>query len=302
MKHSLLVVLCGLVALATTSSAALAGGDVPTRIQRQPGTPLAVTRCAVRHDIVLDSLGVNLTNRTKHAMLSFEVEVRAYDVEHAQVATGKVTIAPSDILSSGDSNSYSALVDYSSITEQNNAWAYMTCRLVKATFTGHKEWAYGHRWNEPLLPMDADSSAGESGDSSPAGGPPRGHRHAPLSFSVSRAWNDHFENALIVHAALVLTGGATPSTVTPSAFHLTMRLANGGTKTYEALERPAPTYQKMNPFGSETTTAYEVAPKDDLGAIGSLTVGAHETVSIIASFVVPDIVADPGANSNISMR
>jgi hypothetical protein len=81
-----------------------------------------------------------------------------------------------------------------------------------------------------------------------------------------------------------------------------MHLANGASKEYTALPTSAPTYQKLNPLGSQTTTAYEVDPKVDLGGLGSIIVPAGGTVQVVATFLVPDVVANANDNRQVGLR
>ena len=111
------------------------------------------------------------------------------------------------------------------------------------------------------------------------------------------------QGALFVHAALDIQGGSTDANLTPNMLMLTMQLSNGAKKSYGAMTQAAPTYQKLNPLGQTTQTAYEVDPKDDLGAIGSIIVPAHGTVHVIATFFVgTDVVADPTSNRQVALQ
>lgn len=73
-------------------------------------------------------------------------------------------------------------------------------------------------------------------------------------------------------------------------------------KSYTAVSRAAPTYQKLNAVTGATMTAYEVDPKDDLGRLGEIIIPAHGTVNVVATFWVQESVADPTDNKNVTLK
>ena len=142
----------------------------------------------------------------------------------------------------------------------------------------------------------ANISAGEAGQ--------QAAQHPKwIDFSVANAWNDTANNGLLVHDALVIRGGNSDFTVYPQDFRLTMQLATGAKAAYTALAHAAPTYQKINPLNPQTTTtAYEVDPSNDLGALTFVMVPAHGTVNVTVTFYVPDAVANSGDNHAIAYQ
>jgi len=122
------------------------------------------------------------------------------------------------------------------------------------------------------------------------------------SITVTNAWSDTFNGAILVHDTISVTGGSADTTLTARQFALTMSLANGARKTYFGLTQAAPTYQKINPLGSTTMTAYEVAPKSDLGGLGSIVVPSHGNVTVTVTFVVPDALTNSSDNRSVVLR
>jgi hypothetical protein len=124
-----------------------------------------------------------------------------------------------------------------------------------------------------------------------------------LGLTVTNAWNDTVNGVLFVHDAVVISGGDQDVALKPDDFAISMRLANGAIKQYASLTDAAPTYQKYNAMASGyISTAYEVDPKEDLGAIGPMTVPAHGSVRVVVTFQIPDAVSTPGDNRKVSFR
>ncbi len=69
---------------------------------------------------------------------------------------------------------------------------------------------------------------------------------------------------------------------------LTVPLANGGRKTYAGLQQAAPTYQRLNPFGDSATDVREVAPAEDFGRLGTMTIPPHRAVMTTVTFAIAD--------------
>jgi hypothetical protein len=120
---------------------------------------------------------------------------------------------------------------------------------------------------------------------------------------VVRAWNDVVGGNLFVHVALNMHGGDADIALRPERLALTMTLSNNARKSYTAMIGAAPTYQKYNPLGNATLTAYEVDPKDDLGGLGSIVIPARGSVNVTATFNVgQDPIADPTDNRRVAIR
>jgi hypothetical protein len=244
----------------------------------------------------------SFANLSSHLLLSVAVRVQIYDVENSLIGTGVVTVYndATHPIASGDTQSGGA--DFGpGISEPASVVRYATCRVDHAEFIGHRTWQYGGaKWPEHVRPLPA----AVTGPVGPDGPPPTQDLPRPnVHISVASAWNDTVQGALFVHCALDIQGGNADATVAPSMLVLTMQLANGGRKSYGAMTQAAPTYQKLNPLGQTTQTAYEVNPKDDLGAIGPIIVPAHGAVHVIATFFVgTDVVADPMSNRQVSLQ
>ena len=287
--------------IAASSANAWAETPMPTRSITVPNAPFVLTQCE-------SALGMlylasdNATNRTDTFLSSYTVRWSIYD--HAGNLIGQSDIEntfDSDLAPGDDTHSKRGALSW---TGPSSAIGSATCRLQAAKFEGNKTWVYGRQWRGKLSPAPQqsyqDSGATVSGLGSTARVP---SSHPQVKLAVSNAWNDMLQGALFVHTALDIQGGSTDATLTPNMLMLTMQLSNGARKSYGAMTQAAPTYQKLNPLGQTTQTAYEVDPKDDLGAIGSIIVPAHGTVHVIATFMVgSDVVADPNANRQVALQ
>jgi len=292
------VLACAFASLALTT---VAGADTsyPTRIVAVPNAPVTLTHCESAMGFYLRAID-NATNRTDAFLSSYTVRWTVYD--HTGTVVGQADLVntfESDLAPGDETHSKGDSVYW---TGPASAIGSVTCRLQAAKFEGNRSWTYGRTWPGKLAPIQQQSSAGAtvSGLGSTANVP---SSHPQVKLAVSNAWNDTVQGALFVHCALDIQGGNADATLSPNMLVLTMQLANGAKKSYGAMTQAAPTYQKINPLGQTTQTAYEVDPKDDLGAIGSIIVPAHGTVHVIATFFVgTDVVADPTSNRQVALQ
>jgi hypothetical protein len=231
-------------------------------------------------------------------MLLAQVNLRFYDADNALIGQTVLDLPITSPVVSGDTGAFSTPAFSVQTTEPATAVTRIECRPATATFSGNKRWAYGTTWPEPLLPLPTPPPAASSQSSTSASTGAR----SPLGLVVNRAWNDVFPNSILVHAALTITGAETPQTLHPSDLTLTMKLSSGAMKSYTAVSRAAPTYQKLNAVTGATMTAYEVDPKDDLGRLGEIIIPAHGTVNVVATFWVQESVADPTDNKNVTLK
>jgi len=307
--------LAAIVAVLVISSASAADADTqngwPTRIEPSPNAPVVLTRCtSYPLQAMMGSgspIGVSdAVNRSNKFLISYTIRWTLYDHEGSVMGQSTFVYSPKESLAPGDAlraQNVQLAGAFSNIqtTEPLSALGSVSCRLQAATFEGNREWAYGKPWNGKLSPLPRpELAANGGGDGAPTqtnGAPPR------FGLNVTNAWNDMVQGSLVVHCAIDIQGGSSDATLTPQMLVLTMQLANGAKKTYGAMTQAAPTYQKLNPLGQTTQTAYEVDPKNDLGAIGSIIVPAHGAVHIIATFLVgTDVVADPNANRQVALQ
>lgn len=281
---------------------------IPTSIVAVPNAPLTITNCKSPEWY---SNFAAITNRTSHALLSVSVQIRYFDQDGTVIGQKTSSVNPNEPLATGDD----AVYEWSggtNLSEPTTAIAKITCRLQEAAFTGQKRWKLGQKWTEKLLPLKKQELQDEQGGtnvantltSSPAALSPTVRARAPkVTIAVVNAWNDTVGANLLVHVALDVQGGASDATITPANLTLTMSLANGGKKQYTAMPVAAPTFQKINPLGNTTTTAYEVDPKDDIGRLGSVIVPAHATVKVVATFFVgSDVVANANDNRQVGLK
>ncbi len=288
--------------------AALVAAAAPVRADEQilngnlvgAGAPFAVTKCVVAHSESFWHGGtVTVVNRTRHQLLAAGVALRMYDAENTLIGQTSVSLPVTTPVASDDVAAYEVGFGVS-MTEPISAVARVDCRPANATFTGNKKWTYGQTWPEKLLPLPtARHDAGE-GEGTRNTGAVRTKPHVQVA--VTRSWTDTLDGVLYVHDALAIVGSEGTVTLRPSDLTLTVPLANGARKTYAGLAQAAPTYQRLNPFGSATTTVPEVAPAEDFGRIGMMTVPPHGAVTTTVTFAIADPVAPDATYREVSLR
>ncbi|HZO93150.1 MAG TPA: hypothetical protein VFB22_05230 [Candidatus Baltobacteraceae bacterium] len=265
-------------------------------------SPVALTGC---HSDAARRYG-DVTNRAKEDLRSFSVDWSFYDKHEKKIGGGELEYQLDPPLEPGDSGSFyqEVPIDGFSLKRETHV-ERVTCRISHAVFTGAKRWAYGKRWPEPLLALDKPSPGGPSDDprtsaNGVTGGPgPRGP--SGITLTVLKGWNDLATPGLFVHDTIVVHGGTSDQVITPENFVLMVKLPNGGLKMYDAMMSPAPVYTKMNAMGI-VYPARTVDVSEDLGSMGTLMVPAGGTVKITVTFIVPEGLSDPTANTNVLLR
>jgi hypothetical protein len=122
--------------------------------------------------------------------------------------------------------------------------------------------------------------------------------HPPAAITVTKAWSDTITRYSLVHAAIDVQAGPKDSVLLPDMLFLTLKLANGESKTYDCLEQGAPTFER---FGSPR--AYEVDPKEDLGLLGSVNIAANSTMHVVATFFTgTEAVRNPDSNTTVTLK
>jgi hypothetical protein len=267
-------------------------------------SPLGLSRCRIARGGGFWHGGTyDVVNRTPHQLLTASVTLRFYDSDNALIGQATSELPISTPVVSGDTGAYQSGFGVQ-MSEPASAVVRIDCRPASATFSGNKRWAFGQTWPEKLLPMPSATSAQpESADHNPAPVAVVAPKSQRLPFVIAKTWNDIVNgNQIVVHAALVIQGGTSDTTIHASDFTLTMRLASGAKKTFDGLARQAPTFQRLNPLGSQLANVNEVDPKSDLGGLGSLIVPANGTVNTTVSFYVPDVLADANDNRAVVLK
>jgi len=265
------------------------------------GSPFAITRCRLtRSSAFWHGYTLGIVNRTKHQLLSADVALRLYDVENALIGQTTIRLPVQTPLADSDTAVYSESSFGVNMTEPITAVTRVECRAATATFTGSKNWTYGRTWPEKLLPLPTAENVNAGG----AGERPAISSSAAsrVQIAVTNAWNDMVNGILFVHDTIAVNGGETDRMLRASDLTLTMALSNGARKTYTGMTQGAPTYSKINPLASSTTTAYEVEPTSDLGRLGIIMVPAHGAVTVTVTFAVPDPVANATDNRAVTAR
>lgn len=271
----------------------------PAKIVTVSGAPVLLTNCtATKYSSGL-GFATNVENVADVFLTTYSIRFTIYDHGGTVIGQDDLPVTFTSDLAPGDT----ALHTYPSpnLSAPLSSAASATCRLQTAKFEGGKSWTYGRTWSGKLSQPPATQSLNDTPSSGlyAAQTPPR---TPSLKIAVVNAWNDVAEGVTFVHDSISVEGGDNDVTLTPSQFTLTMPLANGARKTYYGLMQPAPTYQKLNPLGSTTMTAYEVDPRNDLGGLHSIIVPAHGTVAVTVTFLVPDVIANANDNRQVSLK
>jgi hypothetical protein len=286
-------------------------GDAEDQIRASviptPSAPVALTHCFALAEGNYYYGSVNAINRSDVFLESYVVRFSAYD--HSGTLMGQqdtpfsfnTNLAPNDTTNSGNTPIYGN-------TEPMSALNQVKCRLQSAKFEGGLSWTYGRVWHRRLSPLPhVDSLDNESGTAQTASIAPPAQMtgFAGVNLKVENGWNDIVNGANFVHVAIDVRAGNSDALVKPNDLHLTMKLANGGVQDFTAMAGPAPTYQKFDALAqnSNTTTAYEVDPKEDLGALGSVKISANSMAHIVATFAIGNaVVADLRDNQHVALR
>ncbi len=300
---SLLTAIVGLSCTLATVQACSAD-EVRANILQTPGAPIALTHCGAD----VDGNGyfhtnANAINRSDVFLISYTIRYFTYD--HVGVLMGQndqgysfdSDLAPKDITATGSRVNFG-------LTEPLSAIGRVACRLQFAKFEGGLSWTYGKTWKRRLSPLPrTESYTGSDIDMAPARQPLSLATHeetqSPLSsnaqVTVTNAWSDTVAGNLIVHDAIDIHAPEN-TVVRPRNLHLTVKLANGEDRVFDAMATAAPTYQKFDPLAqnSNTAPAFEVDPKEDLGLLGLITIPANSSAHIVVSFAIGNAtMADP---------
>ena len=151
--------------LAATITGSVAQTPIATSIQAQPSAPAVITRCLAALHPSGDSgwleSTVNVLNRTRHGLLSYEVQYRYFDQDRALMGQYEQVVTLNEVLTPGDTGSQDAQGLSFQSSEPIMALAAVTCRLTHATFTGKFAWSYGQRWaGGPLTPISTPVPGG----------------------------------------------------------------------------------------------------------------------------------------------
>lgn len=281
---------CGCMAMiiAILASPLVARADqVSTQIVTPSQTPVLIKRCQVdtTGNYGSPSAWVNIQNRTRHQLITADVEYSFYDTDKALFAQATIRYTPGTPVASGDIQQFSGGF-YPQHSEPFNVTAYVTCRVDAATFTGEKSWHYGERWHEPLVSENGPPQTSNDIVSSSVGGisPPK------LTVRVLSAWEDQapsYQSGYYVHDRLSISGADRDVSVHPHDFILRVITSTGEMQSIRGLSSAAPQYAKINYATNQSVLTPEVAVDEDLGAHGSLDVPAHSAATTVVTFYVP---------------
>ncbi len=308
-----------LFATCATASAEIAAGDVvPTTIVRVANSPAEITRCQLTRAGGSGVYGtVVVQNRTRRQMGDIRVTLTAYDVEVTKMDIEHVSSSPAELVPPGDTDPYKVNVGFN-LSGQERFLARISCRIESAQFSGYPQaWTTAKRWPETLLPMSAPSKpndgmqndrSGDTSQESLTAGAQSSYRAvksaAPpkVTIAVANAWNDVVSGLTLIHDTVVITGGDVDTQVRGNNFVLTMSLASGAKKLLPGITQQVPQYAKIDPRTGNNVMAYEVAPAEDLGALGTIIVPAHGTVRTTVTFITQDPLANANDNRAVTLQ
>lgn len=271
-----------------------------------PGAPVALTHCSAGIGPVGIIASYNAINRSSVFLTSYVVRWFLYD--HSGTGMGQADLSYSfrSDLAPNDTTTFSDGI-YTN-TEPLSALARVTCRMESAKFEGGMLWTYGRPWHGRLAPAPRSESSVNS-DRPRAAATTSSNMQATnfanVGLSVTKAWNDIVQGNTFVHVAIDIHASSADTIVRPTDLQLTMKLASGEERDFVAMTASAPTYQKFNALAqnSNTQTAFEVDPKEDLGQLGLVKVAANSNAHVVATFAAGDAsIANPMDNKRVVLK
>ena len=291
------------IALPALANGIPVGTPMQTGIVLVKNSPFVIQKCQLLKDQnYRNSWSGTLVvgNRTKHQLAAARIVLVAYDAENTRLGGQQVVEERfTTPLVSGDV----ASSDLSVSLPDTPLLSRVSCRVDAAEFSANKRWKYGQAWSEKLVPLTVETPVDTGGSNTPIRNEVKAKpTSARPILSVTNAWNDVVQGVTFVHTALTVSANDLEATLSSSDVVLTVNLANGSRKVYAALSSGAPTYQKLNPLGSGTLTAYEVNPSEDLGRLGTISVPPHGQARIVATFAIQEQMANPDDNRAVTIK
>jgi hypothetical protein len=308
-RLALIAIIACVITIGSTSSPVYADGPVRTSVIATAGAPVTLTHCAASLDMFADlSASGSLINRSDVFLTSYVIRWYQYDhvgnlmmSEDHSYGFG-TDLAPNDTASANP-------INLSGSDEPRSALSEVKCRLESAKFEGGLTWTYGRMWHRRLAPMppaesQLDAQPGTNAVTDATKDPQQSDL-SDVGVTVANAWDDSVNGNLFVHVALDVRASSAAATITPPHVLLKMKLADGKDRVFAAMSDAAPTYQKLDPLGqnSTTKTAFEVDPNEDLGKLGQVKIMADSRARIVATFAIGDVsVADPRDNKRVVLK
>ena len=303
-RYTRLISGAAIIVVFSFASSALADQEVNSGIVNVPNAPIVITACKMSrpYSSSYDVRGpVVIGNRTKHALAHVQIVYAFYDNENVRMYQTTQQYSLAEPVLTGDT---ATLQGGAGLNGSPQLLSRVTCRVQAADFSGNKRWQYGQAWSEKLVPLTTEqtTTTSESGV-----GPSQAIRtQSPalpkITVAVANSWNDTVNGLTLIHDAIIITGGDTDTPVRGNNFVLTMSLANGAKKMIPGLTQQVPRYSKIDPRTGNNIMAYEVAPQEDLGALGTIVVPAHGTVRATVTFITNDALANPADNRAVTVQ
>jgi hypothetical protein len=236
-------------------------------------------------------------NRSAHSLLSVTIRFQFFD-EEGVIGQALFQASPGDMLASGDSSLFTDQLN-KPFSDPDGVLRYTTCRVESATFTRGRTWRYGQHYSEKLLPVAVEHGHTGSPDSlapeRQGDGPSIGSNATSPSLvaKIGQFWMTNVPANLpnpgsFVHVRVTLNSPSVLD-VSPADFRISMTLPNGATKIYSPLSQPAPRVLRGG-FLSYTGDAIElgpsVAPDEDFGAIGKMSLKPNVPVSTVLTYQI----------------
>jgi hypothetical protein len=113
---------------------------------------------------------------------------------------------------------------------------------------------------------------------------------------VLKVWTYGSQGGYIVLERVTLETGDSTSVIRASDFQLTVSLLNGDRKTYDPIQGALGPMVGFGFLGSLTTKRL-VEPAEDLNGLGSVTIPAHGSKTLVISFAIADYVSTSAITS-----
>jgi hypothetical protein len=142
-----------------------------TRVLNAPNAPLFLQRCRATQSAyngTVFSFYSVVVNRSHHDALTYTTEYKAYDREGTLLGQTRFAKTFDNPLTASDPQMITSQTAFP-LSEEPTAVAYVSCKIMNASFTGRREWSAGQHWPESLQAIPSvpqDSSANDGPDTS----------------------------------------------------------------------------------------------------------------------------------------
>lgn len=239
-------------------------------------------------------------NRYNYDLVGYEVHYRFFDVAHhlvfEQTWTYDKDLGGDNLdVAAGDQTAASGLLGYSMDIDNMNLISSLDCKVVSAKFADSSMWKSDAPWHGKVYHSRPPGVSGASTRAEGGTGPAVASTQvdyatvAGLKATVLATWHSQVGGDQWVHIRFVLSAKKT-AVISADDVVATMNLEAGGTKTYVGMTQPAPLVPKggQGTFTPAGTSVPAVSGAEDLGTLGSVTIGPGVGATVVVTFHVPD--------------